>query len=198
MSEHNHQLDEHLEAEHTAPRRTLPQGTQLRAVDHGHEERDVRYGSVVAWFSALALLTAVVFVFILFMFQFLLRFNEERDRIPSPIFTERTPPPAPRLLPNRIDDPPDPRRPLRHPTEYGTEERDREARQLRDLGLADPQTGLPTIPPEVAASAVDSQGSGVRGQEAGVRGQGSGGGGRLGSEMPSEASGGTTTENRLN
>ena len=140
-----------LHPEIAPPERTTPQGTQAHGVERGHEPRDVQPRAVLLWLVGLLVAGAAI--------QLLLWGAIEAwraatpVRVPSPILGERRPPPYPRVEPNPLDAPP-PREPLGLPGPlrslqvYLEERRRAEEQRLRELGLIDPRTGQPALPPD--------------------------------------------------
>jgi hypothetical protein len=82
-----------MDEEHVA--QTTPQGSQLDAVEHGHEDRDVNVRSIMGWLTFVGVFTAVTLVGITLLFKTLNAVNSRNDKLPSPLFVEKQLPPPP-------------------------------------------------------------------------------------------------------
>ncbi|HTE20186.1 MAG TPA: hypothetical protein VK689_17620 [Armatimonadota bacterium] len=188
--------DPHLEDDEAAPERTTPQGTQDYGVEHGHEALDTNPRALVFWFSLLAACVAVILGVLFGAFHLLLNRETAKDVMPSPLFAVKQVPPAPRLIPNPVDAQREPNVPLLNPIEYGVEVRRLEDLELDRLGLRDPATGLPRIPEKSLQGLAPVPGGAA--PHAGVAPHdGAAPAGQPVEEMPSDSSGGTSTEDRL-
>ncbi|MBW3621809.1 MAG: hypothetical protein KY468_00180 [Armatimonadetes bacterium] len=125
---------------------TMPQGTQARGVDAGHEHRDINVRSIFAWFFVLTVVVVVTYVILYGMYQLLEYFEQRKDRVASPIFSQRTPPPPPRLLPNPLDSELNPQAPMLGPGEFMILHREQEDERMSRIGLQDPTFGQGRIP----------------------------------------------------
>ena len=171
------------------PEVTIPQGTQLQAVEHGHEERDINFNSLVGWFSGLAALVVVVIAIMVGTFALLTTAANQANVLPSPVMGVRIVPPEPRLLPNPADSRANPYKPMMGPQYTGYHERVDEIDSLERAGLWDPNTGVPRLPPDaLAAVSRENPPAGSPGTAA------IDGSKKL---MPSASSGGTSVEDEL-
>lgn len=175
------------------PRVTTPQGTQENAVERGHEGRDIDFRKIVGWFTALVVLIVVVQFLLWGQFRLLKSRADRRDVLPSPLFSIPQPPPEPRLLPNPVESRQNPTEPPRGPGTTAVLDFRQEDEALERHGLWDTKTGRPRLPDAVVKSLTRPQtpaggGAGVGAQ--GVKDP-------LHLEMPSDASGGLSMENRL-
>jgi len=184
-------LDEHLQSEHFAPTRTTPQGTQADGVEHGHEERDIYLPAIIRWFAVLGITVGVVFT-VMWGFMTVMTGRAGRNQVPA-VFETRQTPPTPRLLPNPVDDPATPTKPIPMPPEIMAQIINEENHALQQIGLQDSATGLPHIPPDAAAT-VARQAAPLGSGAAAVDPAADTG---VIQWMPSDASGGTRMENRL-
>jgi hypothetical protein len=200
--------------DHKAPERTTVQGTQTLGLMHGHEETDIVLGPVFRWFGVLALVVAIVLVMLGAAFGIWTTNAEKRDRLPSTVFEGRQDPPAPRLWPNPTDNPGGHNIILPEPPEIGAAERNRESAELAKLGFYDAETRMPRLPDSVheGGPASVTGTAGLQGGPPGARERGEGTGGAQGpgevtdaplrekslaQTMPSDSSGGLSTENRM-
>ena len=194
----NHELIREDDDHEPAPARTTPQGTQLHGVEHGHEERDVNFGPLLKYISALVVTIAVSILVTFGVYRFMLFAEEQGQETLPQAYTMKETPPEPRLLPNPADAAPLPKSPewqirryatLEGPGDYGQAELRGQREQLAALGLFDKATGTPVVP-DAALSSVPGLTTGVGSEhwppEPGVR-----------ELMPADASGGLTMENRL-
>ena len=90
--------------EHYAPDQTSPQGTQEGGLEHGHEEADVNIRSFVNWMIGLIASTLICILVLAVVFQVLLARERAKEKLPSPLFSQRQTPPEPRVFPNIVDD----------------------------------------------------------------------------------------------
>jgi hypothetical protein len=171
--------------EHHAPERTYMQGTQ----DHDRiatwERRDIVIPALAKWMAGLGVVVAIVMVILIGMFAGLMSLERNGDRIPSPVFTERVPPPMPHLYPNPDDAAARKLEPLAGPDDFYHREKAVEDAEATKIGLIDPKTGLAVIPDATAQKVLARSGGQQATQELP----------RM--EMPSEGSGGLRTDNRL-
>jgi hypothetical protein len=172
-------LDPHLQAEHEAPERTTPQGTQAEGLEHGHEGRDVIYLPIFAWFGGLAIFMGLALILLRATQGFWTVWEDREYTLPSPLFGQQRAIPEPRILPNLIDSG---LKPMEHAQRYPETvpgEREREAKAAAKIGVQDPNTGEPILP--------DRAGTGGDGEATRTTRE----------PMPSEPSGGTALEDRL-
>ena len=73
---------------------TTPQGSQLDAVEHGHEDRDANVGGIMKWLIGTGILAAVSLALVVGIFKVLDRVTDSPVK-PSPMFQEAKLPPAP-------------------------------------------------------------------------------------------------------
>ena len=118
---------------------------------------------------------------------------EKPAAVPSLVFELPQIPPEPRVLPNVIDAKKRPDEPLQMPIDIGREWRAGEQSKLNEYKLRDPETGLPMIPDDAIAYAQRTAGGGVTPTAGTPRPVLDG----TRYEMPSEASGGLRSENKL-
>ena len=195
----NHELISADDDHDVMPSRTMPQGTQLHGVEHGHEERDVNFGPLLKYIAGLVI-TIVVSILVTFgAYRFLLVTEEQAQKPLPQAYTAKETPPEPRLLPNPADAVPLPSTPewqiRRHetlvgPGDYGQAELRAQREALAKLGLFDKEHEVPVVP-DTLVSAVPGATTGGKGMdswppEEGVR-----------EFMPADSSGGSTVENRL-
>jgi hypothetical protein len=177
----------HLEEEeepHHAPARTTPQGTLALTVVGQHEERDVRMRPILSWFGGLAIGTMLATILLLGVYFLILQMEASRDRVASPMLRPKSaPPPLPRVLPNPADTPKDGNPVALAPWNWSRAELGKEDAKLAEIGLIDPATRAPALPEKGLAAVVT-----VREGEDPKS---------LVQPRPSDASGGTTTENGL-
>ena len=177
---------------------TMPQGTQQAGVDSGYENRDINVRALIAWFIALGALILVTIAILYGMFQALVFLERRRDALPSPIFAARQDPPLPRLLPNPADSRARPNAPMMGPGEYAIEETFAEDKAVQNLGLMDAGTGQNRIPgnivDEVAKEGTPGGAPLAGGAAAGGAVSQDPG---LSMQMPSDSSGGLSSENGL-
>jgi hypothetical protein len=178
--------DARREGHEEVPEFTTPQGTQENGVDFQHEERDLDVRDLVHWFIGLAGTTLFLVLVLWGVFHLLTVREDRKDVVPSEMFTTREEPPLPRLLPNPVDARRQPRGPLQGPLEYGFEQREMENRKLEELGLRNRETGRAAIP-EAALQGVLAAGPAANGpaEQSPLE------------VMPSDSSGGLSTEDRL-
>lgn len=181
--------DPHLEEEEP-PEFTMPQGVQIAGTPGDYEKRDINIQQFFAWMIYLFVSTALIIGIMYGAFHLLLRREEASDRLPSPLFAQKRVPPLPRLLPNRIDHPVRLDQHVPDPPEIGQLERRSENDGLARHRLLNTETGLPTIPADVAQRVIGSVGA------AGAGGGNAGGREGLQAPMPSDSSGGIFTEDR--
>ncbi len=217
--------DEHGEHEGLLPDETTPQGTQEDGVPFGHEGLDINLRQVVSWFIGTALATGIIQLILLGGYSAWENYARAQAPLPSPLWGTRQVPPEPRLEP----DPaaaitPNANQPIRLGPEVLHDFRAQESAQLQHLGLENPTTLAPEIPPNIAAS-VSASGAGPlpaggpMGTDTVNPGPNGAGGPMAGAvsapftgkpgttpissqdaltrPMPSESSGGTTLENEL-
>lgn len=183
--------DAHPHHEEVAPERTTPQGTQAEGVEHGHENLDVNFRSLLLWFGGLAIGLAVTFIVAAAAFEWWSAWagGAVAEPLPSEVFARQQTPPLPRLLPNPTDFP---GHPLPDPPAIMQAWRERQELLAQQYGLADPRTGLPALPESAAAAVLASAG-----RAAGQRAPAPAATDPRQQPMPSGASGGTARENRL-
>jgi hypothetical protein len=187
-------VDPHLRAEHEAPERTTPQGTQAHGVEHGHEGQDVIYRPIFLWFGGMALFMGLTLILLGVTQGFWTMGAEREDALPSPLFGQQRTPPAPRILPNPWDIPGEnPMERVQRYPETLPDEREREVEAAAKIGLLDAKTGQPSLPDRVVSQVASKYGPGGQG--------GVGSTGRaddsVKERMPSDASGGTVWEDWL-
>jgi len=139
---------------------------------------------VFRWFLSLLVVTLLTQAMLAAGLTAWVKHEEQRDVLPSKMYSVRQVPPEPRLIPNPVDSPATGRVPPRGPMETLAVFRERENRELQKYGLED-REGMPALPAN-AVAAVTSQPAG-----------GAGAGNALMLPMPSSPSGGTAEENRL-
>lgn len=171
----------HHEDEEFAPDRTLPQGTQALGVDQGHESRDIDIRALVNWLVGLAVVTGIIQVVLWVSLVALLKPAAPVGPAASEFVSAPQVPPLPRLLPNPVDNPTIPGQSLPGPVEFREENERREERELIRLKLLDGETKLPVVPGEALEALAPSAGPEPEKAE----------------PIPSDASGGTVTEDRL-
>jgi hypothetical protein len=181
----------HHHHEEVAPERTTPQGTQAEGVEHGHENLDVNFRSLMLWFGGLAIGLAVTFIVATAAFEWWSSLAGGTEPLPSEVFARQQTPPLPRLLPNPTDFP---GHPLPEPRVIMQAWREQQELLAQQYGLADPRTGLPALPKSAAAAVLAAAG-GAAGRRAPASAPAATD--ALQQPMPSGASGGTATENRL-
>jgi hypothetical protein len=161
------------------------QGTQ----DHDRiatwERRDIVIPALAKWMGGLGVVVVIVMVILVGMFAGLMSFERNRDKVPSPVFTQRVPPPMPHLYPNPDDAAALPLEPLAGPDDFYHREKAVEDTETAKVGLLDPKTGLAAIPDAAMQKVLARSGSQTATEELP----------RM--EMPSEGSGGLRTDNRL-
>jgi len=186
--EHRTEDDDHA----AMPGRTTPQGTSALAVDHGHEEEDVKIAPIIRWFGVLTGLILFSHVVSFGFYRVLQDIGKPDENRPLRTFSHRSIPPEPRLLPNvadsvRVVNVSDSAihkfERLKGPGDYGQEELQRGQKALQALGFFDEVNGVGIVPDSaVAAQSTDSNTPmGTLPEE----------------RMPSDSTGGTGTENRL-
>lgn len=190
------------------PERTTPQGSQAEGVEFGHEGRDIDLGSVLGWFAGTAIAVLVSIAVLWGVFKVWAATATRNDVLPSRLFATSPPPPLPRIMPNPRDSGLNPREttPADPRTDYPEtlpQERAREEQELRRLGITNPTTGLPQIPPQAMAKVLTAAQKAAGEQtpveaspQAGGPGQPPASNG-LEQLMPSGPSGGTRVEDRL-
>jgi hypothetical protein len=196
-----------------APDVTTVQGLQVAGLEYGHEEADINLGSTLRWFAALT----VVVVFTLGLISGALALYERTadDRtVDSQVFQQPQIPPKPRILPNPVDWPGGA---LEKPVEAPPKElevlREQEAELLQKAGLM--QGTEQHIPQDVVTAVATKygsptgHGSPAPGGTGGAEGHGPETSHKPGTStpgqtespvqdsMPSDSSGGLSTENRL-
>lgn len=181
-SPHAAQHDDH----HGIPARTIPQGTQDLAADHGHETRDVLFAPVRKWFVGLAVFTIAVLAVMLLVYYQLVDGVKQAALKTDPMLVTQQQHPEPRMLPNPLDNR-DPLKPLVGPGEYYQEQRAIENAALERVGLWHPDNQVARIPQGVEARALGAVNGPATGAPSGVPEE----------RMPSDGSGGITEENRL-
>jgi hypothetical protein len=167
-----------------APEFTTPQGMQTLGLDHGHEARDISFGSVFRWFLATA---GLLVGSILLIWAVLAIWSAEatrRDVLPSPIFAKPMIPPEPRIQPNPVDSGLNPRESGPEYPESVPKAREQEEAKMEKYGLLNAKTREPELP-ERAVAAVMAQPA-AKSESSGLE-----------QPMPSASSGGTASENRL-
>jgi hypothetical protein len=188
--------DPHLEEEEP-PEFTTPQGVQMEGVPYDYEKADINVPAFFKWMGSLFAATAVILVVMYLAFQVMLGREAETGRAASPMLetSQKAPPPNPRLLPNRIDFPMDePARSntyLPDPPQIGRAARAAENAGLAKIRLLDSQTGLPTIPADVAQRVI--AGAGAPGAPTNTPDAN----GPTPVPMPADSSGGLNTEDRM-
>ncbi len=165
---------------HYEPERTTPQGTQSYSVVTGHEERDVILPPIFISFAILFAFTIVVFIGMFFAYGQYAKMEDARDAQMPEMLRRQQAPPRPRLLPNIADNPDWKKSMVIGPMEYLEQVRADEEHQLEKLGLWKAEEGVASLPP--AAAQVATAGEGGEGAQ---------------DRMPSDSSGGLSTENRL-
>jgi hypothetical protein len=179
-----------VDADHAPfPARTTPQGTLALTVAHGHEEEDVSMGPLIKWFLVLGGLILFSHVVSFGFYRVLQDTGKPVVDRPLSLFSQRSTPPEPRLLPNPADSVPVPNvadsaiqkyEHLEGPGEYAQREIRKDQQALQALGFFDDVSGLPIVPdtavghgsPGAATSPVEER-------------------------MPSDPTGGGGMENRL-
>jgi hypothetical protein len=192
-------LDPHLQAEHHAPDRTTPQGTQAEGVEHGHEGQDVIFGPIFWWFGGLSIFMGLSLIILHVTMGMWTARDVRENQLPSPLFAEQREMPAPRILPNPIDSGLKPMENLQVYPESLPGERRREIEQAGRLGLAD-KTGQPQLPNAIVNHVIARYGTAGAtrpGGAASTGGAATPNGEAVGEPMPSDASGGTRSEDRL-
>jgi hypothetical protein len=190
-------LDPHLQAEHTAPDRTMPQGTQSTGVEHGHEGRDIIFRPIFLWFGGLSIFMALTLIGLSATMSLWTAPMERQMEPPSPFLGQRQPPPPPRILPNPWDIGLNPMEKVQRYPETLPQEREREATAAAKLGLFDLETEEPRLPDQVVNQVIARYGTVGAGLPPGSSPSGSSAATGLEVPMPSDASGGTSTENRI-
>lgn len=172
--------------DHGMPLRTTAQGTQFHSVEQGHEESDASIGQVVKWLAVTLLVVVVSQVVIWGAYEVWLADAKRVDaeRMPSAIFSHQEAPPLPRVLPNAYDAGQRPLDPLQGPGEYLVEYREREDRALTLLGLFNPGTGRSQLPGAATQRVLSGAGAAPDDRLPGL-------------PAPSDSSGGTMMENKL-
>jgi hypothetical protein len=193
-------LDPHLQADHHAPDRTTPQGTQSVGLEHGHEGRDLIFRPIVLWFGGFAIFLGLSLI-LLHATMGLWTAREARETaLPSPLFAEQQEIPAPRILPNPIDSGLNPMERFQRYPETVPGEREIEMQESARVGVLDPQTGSPILPDRAVATVLSRHGSGggaVTGRTAPAAAADQAGTPAVKALRPSDSSGGTATEDWL-
>src|SRR5688500_11042580 len=96
-------LDPHLQAEHHAPDRTTPQGTQSPGVEHGHEGQDLIFRPIIYWFGGFTIFLGISLLLLNATMGMWTAREARENALPSPLFSQEQEIPAPRILPNPID-----------------------------------------------------------------------------------------------
>jgi hypothetical protein len=166
------------------PARTTPQGSLALTVDQGIEEKDIDIPAVIKWLGGLLALCVATQLLLWGVFGLLENVEKSRDRVPSALFLAKPAPPEPRLLPN-------PKLAQEYPNEmpqYHEKQKQLENEELIRAGLLDAESGRPVLP----AQAVRQLGVPVGRQTPPVGAEST-----LADPMPSDSSGGISTEDRL-
>jgi hypothetical protein len=195
--------DPHLESqeddEHVAPVATIPQGMQTPGVEFGHEERDILLQPLLGWFAALAVVVAVTIGVMRVGFELWDNAMKDQEAKAAPRFRLRIVPPAPRILPNPIDSGPLDQA-LWLPPERPKGELERQDRNAAGLGLYDTKEQSPHISDDLVrkvAARPEAAGAGAMSPGTAVEGADGHEPGRPQENMPSDASGGLATEDRI-
>lgn len=175
---------------------TMPQGTQHRGVEFGHEHRDINVRSIMVWFAVLGLVVALTYALLYGMFKLLDYFEARKDVAASAVLAEQVLPPPPRLLPNPVDSVNHPNSPMLGPGEWMVIERSREYRALNEIGLWDPGANQGRIPNSVLERVAREGSQGVPPPIWGVPTEEAANAGMM-SPLPSDSSGGRRLENGL-
>jgi hypothetical protein len=180
---------------HHAPPRTIMQGSVDDGFDGGYEERDVQFKPLFAWSAAILVMALGTMVFVWGYMAFMLDMMEKEEAALPPVMVQPQTPPAPRLLPNVIDEGPRMRahEPLQMPWEFGGEERVAAKAKAAEHGLWDKDTGLPNLPKESIDAVMRSAGGAPAPSSATFRPRMDG----TNYDLPSDSSGGLRMENRL-
>src|SRR2546421_1111506 len=111
-----------------APDHTTPQGTQENGVENQHEGSDINIESVIKWFAALAISSAIISVVLWGVFAY---WTQHPDApLPSQVFSGSQVPPGPHLWPDPSEGGGNPRQPLLEPQEYRQRIHAQEAAEL--------------------------------------------------------------------
>ncbi len=170
--------------DHGVPERTTPQGIQAYGVHHAHETLDARMRPVMMLVALLFVVTFGTIGLIIGVMRVYEKMTPSLTDAPSPHFLVQQVPPEPRLLPNRIDAELRPLEPHEGPVEYRLRQEKPVHEALEQLGLMDRESALPALP----TALIEKAHPGSSTASAGIT---------VLQPVPSETSGGTTTEDAL-
>lgn len=189
-------LDQHLQAEHYAPERTTPQGTQAPGVDHGHEDRDIIFRPIIYWFAGFTIFVGISLILLQVTMGVWTAREERETALPSPLFGQQQQIPGPRILPNPIDSGLNPMEHVQRYPETVPGEREREIEEAARVGVFNAETGEPVLPERAAAAVLSRYGAGSGAAPAGAATSPTAAP-SVKKLMPSDSSGGTAPEDWL-